>query len=157
MAVTAHDDQIGLSGQSRRPDRIPLLPPGATEAGPIVVSAWLGGYTARVKSVISSFRDRNDLVVGAVAASCLVLAACMAVAPEPVLSQGLRTAFSVIFALLGLGAIYLLLRAVLTQRGNAAETADTLREREAHLQSILDTVLDATVVIDTVSSVKDHE
>ena len=102
-----------------------------------------------MKSVISSFRDRNDLVVGAVAASCLVLAACMAVAPEPVLSQGLRTAFSVIFALLGLGAIYLLLRAVLTQRGNAAETADTLREREAHLQSILDTVLDATVVIDT--------
>jgi two-component system sensor kinase FixL len=69
-------------------------------------------------------------------------------APEPELSQGLRTAFSVIFALLGLGAIYLLLRSVLTLRGKAAETAETLREREAHLQSILDTVLDATVVID---------
>jgi two-component system sensor kinase FixL len=96
----------------------------------------------------TKFRGRNDLVVAAIAAGCLLLAAFMALAPEPVLSQGLGTTFSAIFALVGLGAIYLLLRSVLTLRGKAAETADTLREREAHLQSILDTVLDATVVID---------
>nr|ACF98145.1 putative FixL oxygen regulated histidine kinase [uncultured bacterium 1062] len=101
-----------------------------------------------MKRDIAKFRGRNDLVVAAVAAGCLVLAAFMALAPEPVLSQGLRTAFSIVFALLGLGAIYLLLKNVLTIRGKAAETADILRERDAHLQSILDTVLDATVVID---------
>lgn len=102
-----------------------------------------------MKKVGSSIRDRNDLAVAAVAAICLVLAAFMALAPEPVLAQSMRTAFSVIFALLGLGAIYWLLRSVLSLRGNAEVTADTLREREAHLQSILDTVLDATVLIDT--------
>lgn len=107
-----------------------------------------------MKRVIPSFRGRNDLLVAAVAASCLLLAACMALAPEPVLSQGLRTGFSVVFALLGLGAIYFLLRAALTLRSDVAETADKLLEREAHLQSILDTVLDATVVIDPTGIVR---
>lgn len=97
---------------------------------------------------LSNARDWKDLVVAALAAICLLLAAGMALAPEPMLDQGSRTISSVIFALLGLGAIYWLLRSVLLLRGTGAETADTLLEREAHLRSILDTVLDATVVID---------
>ena len=92
--------------------------------------------------------DRKDLLIAGVAALCLLLAAGMALAPDPIVASGYRTIFSVVFTALGLGAIYLLLRSVLLQRGRAATTAETLREREAHLQSILDTVLDATVVID---------
>jgi two-component system sensor kinase FixL len=92
--------------------------------------------------------DRQDLIAAGVAAICLVLAAGMALAPEPVLSPGLRTVGSVVFAALGLGAIYWLLRSVLALRRTSQHTGETLREKEAHLQSILDTVLDATVVID---------
>lgn len=91
--------------------------------------------------------DRQDLIVAGVAAICLVLAAGMALAPEPVLSPSLRTVGSVVFAALGLGAIYWLLRSVLALRRTSQHTGETLREKEAHLQSILDTVLDATVVI----------
>lgn len=92
--------------------------------------------------------DRKDLIVAGIAAICLVLAAGMALAPEPVLSPGLRTAGSLVLAGLGLGAIYWLLRSVLGLRRTSQRTGETLREKEAHLQSILDTVLDATVVID---------
>lgn len=112
------------------------------------MSIHLGGYKPGMKRPLSNARDWKDLIVAALAAICLLLVAGMALAPELMLDQGARTASSVAFALLGLGTIYWLLRSVLTLRGTAAETADTLREREAHLQSILDTVLDATVVID---------
>lgn len=76
------------------------------------------------------------------------MAAGMALSPEPVLSPGLRTGAALILAGLGLGAIYWLLRSVLGLRRTSRRTEETLREKEAHLQSILDTVLDATVVID---------
>lgn len=92
--------------------------------------------------------DRKDLVVASSAAICLVLAAGMTLVPEPVLPAGLRSAASLILTGLGLGAIYWLLRTVLGLRGASYQTAESLREKEAHLQSILDTVLDATVVID---------
>ncbi|MDC9823794.1 PAS domain S-box protein [Devosia sp. ZB163] len=87
-------------------------------------------------------------MTAAVAALCLVLSAGMALAPEPIVAASYRTAFSVLFGAIGLGAIYLLLRSVLLQRTVANETTATLGERDAHLKSILDTVLDATVVID---------
>ncbi len=96
----------------------------------------------------SSANDFNQLVIAAAAALCLVLAAGMALAPEPVVALPWRTAFSILFACGGLAAIYLLLRAALSHRERADATAATLRERDAHLQSILDTVQDATVVID---------
>ena len=97
---------------------------------------------------LSNTGDRKHLIVAAVAATCLLLAACMALAPDPIFAPGLRTAFSAIFALLGLAAIYWLLRSLLRLQADMQATANTLEEREAHLQSILDTVLDATVVID---------
>lgn len=98
--------------------------------------------------VPSHTTDRKDLIIAGSAAICLVLAAGMALAPEPVLSPALRTAGSTILAGLGLGAIYWQLRSVLGLRRTSRRAAETLREKEAHLQSILDTVLDATVVID---------
>jgi two-component system sensor kinase FixL len=54
---------------------------------------------------------------------------------------------------IGLGAIAItcflaLIRNVLIARSRAQDLADTLLERDTHLQSILDTVLDAMVVID---------
>lgn len=82
-----------------------------------------------------------------VAAVALVLAAAVALSPDT-LFGALRAAFIVAFGVVGLAAIFWLLRSVLLLRGDAEETAETLRERDAHLQSILDTVLDATVVID---------
>src|SRR6218665_1641645 len=97
---------------------------------------------------LPSANDFNQLVIAAAAALCLVLAAGMALAPEPVVALPWRTTFSVLFACAGLAAIYLLLRASLSQRERADATAAILRERDAHLQSILDTVQDATVVID---------
>lgn len=101
-----------------------------------------------MKRALSGTRGRRDLIVAVVAAVALVLAAGIALAPEPVFAPAIRAGFVVAFGLVGLAAIFWLLRSVLMLRGDAEETAETLRERDAHLQSILDTVLDATVVID---------
>lgn len=103
---------------------------------------------SEVKPVLSSAPARRDLIVASVSAAALVLAAAIALAPEAVMAQGARTVFTIAFGLLALAAIFWLLRSVLILRGHADETAETLRERDAHLQSILDTVLDATIVID---------
>jgi two-component system sensor kinase FixL len=95
-----------------------------------------------------SSSDRRDLVAAAITALCLVLVAGMALAPEPVIAASVRSSLSVLFGLVGLGGIFWLLRALLVQRSAASKARETLEEREAHLKSILDTVLDATVVID---------
>src|SRR5690606_15917327 len=78
----------------------------------------------------------------------VTLAASIALAPAELFYAPVRAGFIVAFGLVGIAAIFWLLRSVLTLRGSAAATAETLLERDAHLQSILDTVLDATVVID---------
>jgi two-component system sensor kinase FixL len=100
-----------------------------------------------MKRALSSAHGRRDLVVAVVAAVALVLAAAVALSPDH-LFGAMRAAFIVAFGLVGLAAIFWLLRSVLLLRIDAEDTAETLRERDAHLQSILDTVLDATVVID---------
>jgi len=100
-----------------------------------------------MKRALSSARGRRDLIVAAVAAVALMLAAAVALGPDAQFGVT-RSAFIVAFGLVGLAAIFWLLRSVLLLRGDADETAETLRERDAHLQSILDTVLDATVMID---------
>lgn len=92
--------------------------------------------------------DRKNLLVGSVAALCLMLAAGIAIAPELPLPAGYRTLFLTGLVVLGLGAIYLLLHSALVQWASAKALTARLREREAQLQSILDTVLDAMVVID---------
>ncbi|RYE86164.1 MAG: PAS domain S-box protein, partial [Hyphomicrobiales bacterium] len=101
-----------------------------------------------MKRALSSVRGRRDLAVAVVAAVALVLAAGAALSPETLFPGTIRAAFIIAFGLVGLAAIFWLLRLTLLLRGDADETAETLRERDAHLQSILDTVLDATVVIE---------
>jgi two-component system sensor kinase FixL len=97
---------------------------------------------------VFSDTGRRDVTLAGLAAGSLILAAGMALAPEPPLPPGIWVTSCVGLALLGLVAIYLLLRAAFLLRNEAAATAETLRERDDHLQSILDTVLDAMVVID---------
>lgn len=92
--------------------------------------------------------DRKDLLAAAVTALCLVLASGLALAPEPVIASSVRSTLSIVLALIGLGGILWLLRALLAERSAVGKATETLEEREAHLKSILDTVLDATVVID---------
>ncbi len=101
-----------------------------------------------MKRALSTALGRRDLIVASVAAVALVIAASIALAPEDLFHAPTRAAFIIAFSLVGVSAIAWLLRSVLTLRDHAEDTAETLLERDAHLQSILDTVLDATVVID---------
>ena len=94
-------------------------------------------------------RARADLAVGIVAALLLVAAIGVSVVPPDILSPAYRTALLVLLSVLGVGLFGMLLRATLQLRNDAERSAAILREREAHLKSILDTVPDATVVIDT--------
>lgn len=92
---------------------------------------------------------RLDVAAAAVAGAALILAAGVAISDESILAQGIRVTAIVVFGVVGLAAVAWLTRSALSQRGRAEETGEALREREAHLESILDTVIDATIVIDT--------
>ena len=101
-------------------------------------------------------RARTDLAVGIVATLLLVAAIGVSVVPADLLEPTYRTALLVLLSVLGVGLFGMLLRATLQLRNEAERNAHeaernaaVLREREAHLKSILDTVPDATVVIDT--------
>ena len=102
----------------------------------------------QMKRALRTAPGKRDLIVAAVAAVAVTLAASIALAPAELFDAPVRAGFIVAFGLVGIAAISWLLRSVLTLRSRAAATAETLLERDAHLQSILDTVLDATVVID---------
>jgi len=104
-------------------------------------------YTSPMSDRTSS-NSLQHLIVASIAAGALVLVAGMALSPEPVLPQAWQTLFSILFAVIGLGGVFWLLRSVLTLGKKAEQLGADLGEREAHLQSILDTVLDATIVID---------
>jgi two-component system sensor kinase FixL len=102
-----------------------------------------------MSGMLASADSRRNLVVAAAGGTAAVLAAVMALAPDPMLSPTPRLVFAAICAAAALGALYWLLREFLDLKAKADDTAERLEEREAHLQSILDTVLDATVVIDS--------
>lgn len=91
---------------------------------------------------------RADMLLAAAAAISLVLAAGLALIGESLVSAEVRAVGAVAFAGLGLTCVFSLSRRLRENRAFATGTAETLRERDAHLQSILDTVLDAMVVID---------
>jgi len=93
-------------------------------------------------------RGRRELIIALVGGASLLVVAGLAMTGEPVVNESVRVGVALVLALVGLGAIHLLLRRVLQVRSDADEALETLRERDAHLESILDTVLDATVVID---------
>lgn len=93
--------------------------------------------------------DRGNLAAGAVAAIGTMALAGMALAPLPAMPADFSPVATLILAGAALGGMFWLLRSALALRARVRETEGELRERETHLQSILDTVLDATVVIDT--------
>jgi two-component system sensor kinase FixL len=96
----------------------------------------------------SKASPRVELLVASLAAGFLIVLAGMALAPEPVISAEIRNAVAVVSALGALGCLMVATRSLLAARDREARTANTLLERDTHLQSILDTVLDAMVVID---------
>jgi len=94
-------------------------------------------------------QSARDLNLGLVAVLALVLALGVAFLPDFLMPPEWRLLVS---AFLGIGGIALfaaLLRETVRLRHEAEETAAALREREAHLNLVLDTVPDATIVIDT--------
>ena len=93
--------------------------------------------------------DRGNLAAGAAAVIGTVALAGVALGPIPPLPSGFSPVAVVALAAAALGGTLWLLRSALTLRARVRETEGELSERETHLQSILDTVLDATVVIDT--------
>ncbi len=92
---------------------------------------------------------RLDLAVAGVAAAAFVVVAGMAFAGDPLVSADVRAIVAAGCAAVGLLCLFVLTRNLLSVREQAAATTETLHERDLHLQSIVDTVLDAMVVIDT--------
>ena len=89
----------------------------------------------------------SKLTGGAAVVAALGLLA-LAVIPESAVSGVVRAVAAVAPATIVVVCLWLLLRDLTATRVRAKELADTLLERDTHLQSILDTVLDAMVVID---------
>jgi two-component system sensor kinase FixL len=89
----------------------------------------------------------SKLTGGAAVVAALGLLA-LAVIPESAVSGVVRAVAAVAPATIVVVCVWLLLRDLTATRVRAKELADTLLERDTHLQSILDTVLDAMVVID---------
>jgi two-component system sensor kinase FixL len=89
-----------------------------------------------------------DLAVAAVAMIVIVVTTGIAIAREPDIAEPARVPAAVAFAAIGLLGVFWMIRTQLRLRSELAEVSKSLDERDAHLQSILDTVIDATVVID---------
>ena len=105
---------------------------------------WEDGVLGEPKS-----GEREDLLLAASVAIGLVVTGGLALAGEPLVSPEVRTVGAIAFSGLGLAGLFWLTRRLLASRALALSTTETLLERDTHLQSILDTVLDAMVVIDT--------
>ncbi|MFY8032667.1 MAG: sensor histidine kinase [Devosia sp.] len=78
----------------------------------------------------------------------IVVTTGIAIAREPDIAEPARVPAAVAFAAIGLRGGFWMIRTQLRLRSELAEVSKSLDERDAHLQSILDTVIDATVVID---------
>jgi two-component system sensor kinase FixL len=108
------------------------------------VIRWEDGVLGEPKS-----GEREDLLLAASVAIGLVVTGGLALAGGPLVSPEVRTVGAIAFSGLGLAGLFWLTRRLLASRALALSTTETLLERDTHLQSILDTVLDAMVVIDT--------
>jgi two-component system sensor kinase FixL len=92
--------------------------------------------------------ETRDLVVAGVGVVALLSLVGVALATGPAVAFEVRGIAAVVLGVLALGSLTWLVRDLLAIRQKARRTEETLLERDTHLQSILDTVLDATVVID---------
>lgn len=93
--------------------------------------------------------DRENLAAAAIAAISAIALAGMALAPLPALPLELTIAAVLVLGAVSIGGLFWILRSALSLRARVSESEVELKERQTHLESILDTVLDATVVIDT--------
>lgn len=93
-------------------------------------------------------RGGSDLFVALVGGGAGLVAAGIALGTGSIISDDVRVVAALGFLAVALLSIYWLLRANLQLRDECARTTETLQERDAHLESILDTVIDATIVID---------
>ena len=87
-------------------------------------------------------------LTGSVAVLAALGLLALALIPESAVSSGVRLVAAVATAAVVVVCLWLLSRELVATKARAKELADTLLERDTHLQSILDTVLDAMVVID---------
>jgi two-component system sensor kinase FixL len=101
-----------------------------------------------VRSALAGQPRQWDLAVAAVAMIVIVVTTGIAIAREPDIAEPARVPAAVAFAAMGLLGVFWMIRTQLRLRSELAEISKSLDERDAHLQSILDTVIDATVVID---------
>jgi two-component system sensor kinase FixL len=92
--------------------------------------------------------NRWDVGIAWLAGAAAIAIGGLSLSPDTALPYPLPQAASAILLLVVLAGLWWLLRATLTLRQKSSVVAGQLAEREMHLQSILDTVLDATVVID---------
>lgn len=93
--------------------------------------------------------DLGNVAAGAAASIGTAALAGMAMAPFPALPAEFSQIAVLALAAITIVGVFWLLRTALSLHARVRETEDELRERRTHLQSVLDTVLDATVVIDT--------
>ncbi len=101
-----------------------------------------------MRSALAGQPRQWDLAVAAVAMIVIVVTTGIAIAREPDIAEPARVPAAVAFAAMGLLGVFWMIRTQLRLRSELAEISKSLDERDAHLQSILDTVIDATVVID---------
>jgi two-component system, LuxR family, sensor kinase FixL len=91
---------------------------------------------------------RWDVGIAWLGAAAAIAVCGLALSPEGTVPHPVSQVASVGLLLIVLAGFWWLLRATLTLRHEALHAQGQLAEREAHLKSILDTVLDATVLID---------
>ena len=107
----------------------------------------------KMSGTATNGQGRTDLVTALAGGAALIVAAVLVAWPGPALPEAVRAVIAAVLALVGLGALIWLLRSLDAQRRHNPRIDATLREREAPRESILDTVLDATVVIDTTGKI----
>lgn len=94
-------------------------------------------------------RQTLDLLIGGGAVLAVIVLAGLALAPMPILPETAQLGLVTMLGLAAAGGVLWQLRDKLAVQQQADTALSQLGRREAHLQSILDTVLDATVVIDS--------
>ncbi|HEY9010872.1 MAG TPA: PAS domain S-box protein [Devosia sp.] len=98
-------------------------------------------------------RGSRHLAVALAGGAALLVAAGLIAWPQSAFPESVRIVAAAILTVVGLGSQFWFLRTLERQRQEIRRIDETLLEREAHLESILDTVLDATVVIDTTGKI----
>jgi two-component system, LuxR family, sensor kinase FixL len=88
------------------------------------------------------------MLIAAIGVAAVAALAGLGLAAEPIGFDDQQVPVALGLAAIAIGCFLALIRKLLISRSRVQDLAGTLLERDTHLQSILDTVLDAMVVID---------